>query len=186
MKIVLTVVLTALSFGLYAQDGLSKGDKVPNFTAVTDDGSSWELKNNLGDKYLVVYFYPGAMTGGCTAQACAYRDLNSDLESQNASVIGVSGDKPENLKFFKKAHNLNFTLLSDDSGDIARTFGVPVKDGGAARGEYEGQDFEFERGVTTSRWTFILDKNGKVVYKNEQVNAKADSEEVLSFLKENK
>jgi thioredoxin-dependent peroxiredoxin len=183
MKTTLFLLIILLPMGIFAQNGLAVGDKVPAFEAVADDGSTWKLNNNLGEKYLVVYFYPGAMTGGCTAQACAYRDLSSDLESQNAKVVGVSGDKPENLKFFKKAHNLNFTLLSDDSGEIARKFGVPTRDGGAAKGEFEGQNYEFERDVTTSRWTYIIDKDGKVVYKNEQVNAANDSKEVLSFLK---
>jgi thioredoxin-dependent peroxiredoxin len=183
MKSTLFLLITLVPMGIFAQTGLNIGDKVPAFEAVADDGSTWKLNNNLGNKYLVVYFYPAAMTGGCTAQACAYRDLSSDLESQNAKVVGVSGDKPESLKFFKKAHNLNFTLLSDESGEIARKFGVPIRDGGVHKGDFGGQNFEMERDVTTSRWTYIIDKDGKVVYKNEQVDASNDSKEVLSFLK---
>jgi thioredoxin-dependent peroxiredoxin len=185
MKSVLVVFLLALSLGVFAQNGLNIGDKVPRFEAVTDDGSIWKLKDYVGEKYLVVYFYPAAMTGGCTAQACAYRDLNSDLESENAMVVGVSGDNVDGLKFFKKAHNLNFSLLSDETGKIARLFGVPTRDGGVFRSEFNGQPFELEREITTSRWTFIIDKKGKVVYKNEQVDAKKDTGEVLSFLKNN-
>ncbi len=185
MKTLFVLLLTALTSGLFAQNGLEVGDKVPNFKATTDDGSTWELKNNLDNEYLVVYFYPAAMTGGCTKQACAYRDLSSDLKSQNAKVVGVSGDRPENLEFFRQAHNLNFTLLSDLSGEIAEKFGVPIREGGANKGEFDGQNYEFERDVTTSRWTYILDKDGKVVYKNDQVDAVKDSEEVVSFLKEN-
>jgi thioredoxin-dependent peroxiredoxin len=183
MKTIMIILLTAFSTGAFAQNGLEVGDKVPDFEATSDDGSTWKLKDNVGDKYLVVYFYPAAMTGGCTAQACAYRDLSSDLESQDAKVVGVSGDKVEGLKFFKKAHNLNFTLLSDESGDIARVFGVPVRDGATFKSEFEGQQFELERGITTSRWTYIIDKDGKVVYKNDEVDARKDTEEVLSFLK---
>ena len=185
MKTVFAALLTLLTFGIFAQDGLQVGDKVPVFEATADDGSTWKLSEHTGDQFLVVYFYPAAMTGGCTAQACAYRDLSSDLESQNAKVVGVSGDKPENLEFFKKAHNLNFTLLSDENGDIARKFGVPTRDGGTFSGEFGGQEFELNRGITTSRWTYIIDKEGKVVYKNEQVDAAKDSEEVLSFLRDN-
>ncbi len=185
MKTFLILLFSVLFLGGFAQDGLKVGDKVPNFKAVADDGSTWELKENLDHKYLVVYFYPAAMTGGCTKQACAYRDLSSDLESESAKVVGVSGDRPENLKFFRQAHNLNFTLLSDKSGEIAQNFGVPMREGGSNKGEYEGKDFQFEREVTTSRWTFIVDKNGKVVYKNDQVDAVKDSEQVLSFLKKN-
>ncbi len=185
MKTLMISLLLAISFGGFAQNGLNIGDKVPEFEATADDGSLWKMKDYVGDNYLVVYFYPAAMTGGCTAQACAYRDLSTELESEDARVVGVSGDKVEGLKFFKKAHNLNFTLLSDESGEIARTFGVPANDGGTFSGEFNGQDFELEREITTSRWTFIIDKEGKVVYKNDQVDAAKDTEEVLSFLKDN-
>ena len=187
MKTLIFTLLFAIPFMTVSQNdnGLSIGDKVPGFETKADDGSTWELGDHTGQNYLVVYFYPAAMTGGCTAQACSYRDLSSDLESEDAMVVGVSGDNVEGLKFFKKAHNLNFTLLSDESGDIARLFGVPVRDGGTFNSEYNGQEFELERGVTASRWTFIIDKNGKIIYKNEEVNASEDTEEVLSFLKNN-
>ena len=175
-----------LAFTASAQNaGLEVGDKVPAFSAQTAEGNTWELQNNLGENYLVIYFYPAAMTGGCTAQACAYRDMSSQLEAEGAKVIGVSGDNPEGLEFFKKAHNLNFTLLSDSSGEIAKKFGVPTRDGGTVKNEFEGQPFELNRDITTSRWTFVIDKNGNVVYKNDEVNASQDSEEVLSFLKNN-
>ncbi|MFW5822546.1 MAG: peroxiredoxin, partial [Tangfeifania sp.] len=145
---------------------------------------TWDFENHVGDKYIVLYFYPAAMTGGCTAQACSYRDLSSDLESEDAMVVGVSGDNVEGLQIFKKAHNLNYTLLSDESGEIASLFGVPVREGGTIAHEVDGKEIELERGATASRWTFIIDKNGKVVYKNEDVNATKDTEEVLGFLKE--
>ncbi|WP_372932137.1 peroxiredoxin [Mariniphaga sediminis] len=185
MKTILFFLMIAFSFGSFAQSGLDVGDKVPGFTATADNGSTWDLKKHVGKKYLVVYFYPAAMTGGCTAQACAYRDMSSDLQDADALVVGVSGDTPEGLKFFKEAHDLNFTLLSDESGDIARLFGVPSRDGGSFKSEFNGKPFELERGITTSRWTFIIDKKGKIVYKNDEVNARQDTEEVLRFLKNN-
>ena len=185
MKSLFLFVIMIFSVGLFAQNGLNIGDKVPGFEALADDGSTWKMKDFVGKKYLVVYFYPAAMTGGCTAQACAYRDLSSDMESQDALVVGVSGDNVEGLKFFKKAHNLNFTLLSDETGKIAQLFGVPTRDGGKITREFDGQEFELERGITTSRWTYIIDKEGKVVYKNDEVDASKDTEEVLVFLKNN-
>jgi peroxiredoxin Q/BCP len=164
---------------------LSVGDKAPVFKTLADDGSSWDVNNYMGKKYIVVYFYPAAMTGGCTKQACAYRDSQSAIESANAVVVGVSGDNVEGLKLFKKAENLNFTLLSDESGEIAKSFGVPTRDGGKITREIEGQSYDLVRGVSASRWTFIIDKSGKIVYKNEQVNVEKDTEEVLSFIKNN-
>ena len=165
---------------------LSVGDKAPAFKTLSDDGSSWDVNNYIGKKYIVVYFYPAAMTGGCTKQACAYRDLQTEISSADALVVGVSGDNVEGLKLFKKAENLNFTLLSDESGEIAKSFGVPLRDGGKITKEIDGQSFDLVRGVSASRWTFIIDKKGNIVYKNEQVNAEKDTEEVLAFLKNSK
>ena len=183
MKTLIAILIISFTQSLYGQNGLNPGDKVPDFKATADNGTSWNLNDHLGKQYLVVYFYPAAMTGGCTAQACNYRDMSNDLKDLNATVVGVSGDNPEGLEFFKKSHNLNFTLLSDESGSIARIFGVPVREGGIFKNEFNGRQFELERGVTTGRWTFILDKEGRVAYKNEQVSASKDTEEVIKFLK---
>jgi peroxiredoxin Q/BCP len=181
----LTLMLTIISLFSFAQnsEGLSVGDKAPVFEAMADDGITWKSKDYLGEKYIVVYFYPAAMTGGCTKQACAYRDMKTEIESSDAVVVGVSGDNVEGLKLFKKAENLNFTLLSDENGEIAEKFGVPLRDGGKITKEINGESFDLVRGVTTSRWTFIIDKEGKIVYKNEQVNAEKDTEQVLEFIK---
>ena len=168
-----------------AQTELKIGDKAPQFKTKADDGSTWNVNDYLGKKHIVVYFYPAAMTGGCTKQACAYRDLKTEIESADAVVVGVSGDNVEGLKLFKKAHDLNFTLLSDESGEIAEKFGVPTRDGGTITREIDGQSFDLVRGTTASRWTFIIDKKGKVAYKNDQVNATKDTEEVLNFIKNN-
>ncbi len=185
--ILLLFTACALSFGLLAQNepGLNVGDKAPEFKTLADNGKIWDLNNFIGDKYIVVYFYPAAMTGGCTKQACAYRDYKTQIESANALVVGVSGDNIDGLKLFKKANDLNFTLLSDEKGEIAKKFGVPIKDGGKITREIDGQSFDLVRDVTASRWTFIIDKKGYVVYKNEQVDASKDPEEVLSFIKNN-
>lgn len=165
---------------------LKVGDKAPGFKTLADDGSTWDVNKYIGKKYIVVYFYPAAMTGGCTKQACAYRDLQTEISSADALVVGVSGDNVEGLKLFKKAENLNFTLLSDESGEIAKSFGVPTRDGGKITREIEGQSYDLVRGVSASRWTFIIDKNGNIVYKNEQVDADKDAEAVLAFLKSSK
>ena len=185
-RIIFTASLfITLTFFIKAQtsDPLSVGDKAPEFKALTDDGKTWNSNNYIGKKYIVVYFYPAAMTGGCTKQACAYRDLRTEIERADAMVVGISGDNVEGLKVFKKAENLNFTLLSDESGEIARKFGVPTRDGGKVTKEIDGKSVDLIRGITASRWTFIIGKNGKIVYKNEQVNVEKDSEEVLNFIK---
>jgi len=178
-------LLISVSFAISGQQqqGLSVGDKAPEFSAPDDDGSTWDISKFLGNKYIVIYFYPAAMTGGCTKQACAYRDHKEELQSAGIEVIGISGDKIENLRLFKQAENLNFTLLSDEKGDIARAFGVPLSDGGAIKRTFEGTEHDLLRGVTAKRWTFIIGKDSKIIYKNEVVNAEKDTEEVLNFIK---
>lgn len=171
-------------FAMFAQQALSVGDKAPQFEAKADNGSTWNVRDFLGEKFIVVYFYPGAMTGGCTKQACAYRDHRDDLQQAGVEVVGISGDKVESLKLFKKAENLNFTLLSDEKGTIAKAFGVPTGAGGAIKRTVEGTEYELVRELSTKRWTFIIGKNKKIIYKNESVNAEKDTEEVLNFLKQ--
>ncbi len=165
------------------QKDLKVGDKAPEFKATADDGTTWDLKDHIGKKAIVVYFYPAAMTGGCTKQACSYRDHQSEIKSADALVVGISGDNVEGLKLFKKAEDLNFTLLSDEQGEIAEKYGVPTRDGGKITREIDGESFDLTRGVTASRWTFIIDKKGNIAYKNDQVDAANDAQATLDFLK---
>jgi peroxiredoxin Q/BCP len=162
---------------------LKVGDNVPDFETVDDNGALWKLSDHLNVNYLVVYFYPAAFTSGCTTQACSYRDINKELAMMNASVVGVSGDEVKNLELFKKEHNLNFTLLSDKDGKIARIFGVTVKEGGSVNTEIGGQKLQISRGVTDARWTFIIDRNSKLIYKEINVNPSTDSQTVLDFIR---
>ena len=138
MKKLGSILIILVSFALSTYSGeLEVGDDAPDFKAKSDNETVWNLSDYIGDKNIVVYFYPAAMTGGCTAQACAYRDLSSNLESVDALVVGISGDNIEGLKVFKNANDLNFPLLSDESGDIAEKFGVPTRDGGTIEREVE-------------------------------------------------
>lgn len=173
-----------LSLNLFAQTNEVKlGDKLPIFVAKDDKAEIWKSENYLNKKYLAVFFYPAAMTSGCTAQACAFRDDSEELNSLDIEVVGISGDEVESLKYFKNEHNLNFTLLSDSKGEIAKIFGVPLRDGGVIEKEINGEKVQLKRGVTTARWTFILDKEGKLIYKNDQVKAADDSSQIIEFVK---
>lgn len=116
-------------------------------------------------------------------QACSYRDHRDDLQATGAVVVGISGDKVENLRLLKQAENLNFTLLSDEKGEIAKMFGVPASEGGAIKRTVEEAEHELLRGVIAKRWTFIVGKDGKIINKNEAVNAEKDTEKVLDFIK---
>lgn len=177
-------MLFVFSASAFAQT-LEVGDKAPKFKTLADDGSTWNASDYIGDKFVVVYFYPAAMTGGCTKQACAYRDFKNQIADADAVVVGVSGDNVEGLKLFKKAHDLNFALLSDESGEIATKFGVPMRDGGTITREVGGQSFDLVRANTPARWTFVIDKNGKIAYKNTSVDVTKDTEDILEFIKNN-
>ena len=179
-------IVCILFFALYTGAEtitLNVGDKAPNFYANDDNGDLWELEEHLGKNYVVVYFYPAALTGGCTKQACSYRDNKEGFSKLDVEVVGISGDPVNNLKIFKEVHGLNFSLLSDVSGEIAKIFGVPVKDGGKIEKTIEGKIFSLGRSYTEARWTFIIGKNGNVIYKDTDVNAENDSNNVMEFLK---
>ena len=163
---------------------LKVGDRAPLFNANDHLGNLWQAKKVLGSgQFLVVYFYPAAMTGGCTKQACAYRDASKPLKQKGIHVVGISADPVKNLKFFQVEHGLNFPLLSDVNGYIAKRFGVPVRDGGSFTRTVQGRQEILERPFTFARWTFIVDPSGKVVYKNTGVNAAKDSQTVIEFLR---
>jgi len=94
----------------------------------------------------------------------------------------VSGDSVNNHQLFKKVNNLNFTLLADEDGSVAKTFGVPLRDGGTIKREIEGKEVSLTRGVTPARWTFVIDRAGKIAMKNTQVKAAEDSKAVLKVV----
>ena len=118
LTILISFLLVSSSIGLYAQ--VEVGDKSPQFEAMDDSNNLWKSSQFMGAKIMVVYFYPAAMTGGCTKQACAFRDDKTQLDNLDVLVVGISGDKAENLKYFKEAHDLNFPLLADTDGMIAK------------------------------------------------------------------
>lgn len=179
------IFVTIIILGVLSQSNGQAvlGEKVHNFTALDQNSEKWTLKSNLKKSdYLVIYFYPAAFTGGCTKQACSYRDQKGDLEKVGASVAGVSGDSPETLELFALEHSLNFTMLADESGEIATIFGVPHSEGGTINREIQGSEQDLTRGTTIQRWTFILNQDGELIYKDSEVDAAGDSGDVLEFL----
>jgi peroxiredoxin Q/BCP len=130
----------------------------------------------------VFYFYPADLTGGCTKQACTYRDAMEQLTGSDVEVVGISGDTVENHQVFKKEHNLNFTLLADPEGTIAKAFGVKTGKGGSFEKMIQGEPLKFTRGITANRWTFVVDKNWRVAYVNTSVNPEKDAAEVMKVV----
>ncbi len=181
----LTAFIILISFAFTSiKPTIEIGDPAPSFMANNQNGELWNSSDYYGKGFIVVYFYPAALTGGCTKQACSYRDFESSLNELDVEVVGISGDAVKNLKIFEKEHQLNFTLLSDITGEIAKKFGVPTVSGGVIDKEISSGKISLARSLTTKRWTFIIDKNHKIVYKDMAVNASEDSKKVIEFIKE--
>jgi len=138
---------------------LSPGDPAPDFTLPTDDGATVSLADSRGRK-TIVYFYPAAMTAGCTKQACDFTDSLSSLQAHGYDVLGISPDSPAKLAAFRERDGLTITLLSDADRSVMNAYG--------AFGEkvLYGKTVE---GVLRS--TFVVDEQGTIVLA--QYNVKA-------------
>jgi len=165
---------------------LQVGDPAPHFVGTDDENHEWDSENREGKKIYVVYFYPADMTPGCTIQACSYRDALADLKRDDVEVIGISGDAVENHQHFKNEYQLNFTLLADPDGKIAKAFGVKTGGGGSIQRQIGDKTITLERGVTAKRWTFVIDKQWKIAHKDTRVNVLKDSETVLKLIEKMK
>jgi peroxiredoxin Q/BCP len=159
------------------------GSSAPVFEAMDDTGKVWKSRDHVGKSPVVVYFYPADMTPGCTKQACAFRNDMAELTKRGITVVGVSGDSVRNHQLFKDMHKLNFSLLADEDGAVAKAFGVPTKNGGSVKKDVHGKLETLTRGVTASRWTFVIGKNGKILDKLTKVKAQEDSARILRLLK---
>jgi peroxiredoxin Q/BCP len=180
-----TLLAPSLPRSFAAEDAkvdLKKGDKAPAFECTDDTGKAWKSADHYGKKIVVVYFYPAAMTGGCTRQSCGFRDDLAKLSDKGVEVVGVSGDEVAGLQLFKKDSSLNFTLLADNDGAVAKKFGVPLSKGGEIKRTVDGQEHVLKRGVTAARWTFIIDRQGRIALKNTKVDAAKDSQAILKFV----
>lgn len=181
--IVAGVAALGLGQQIMAEDlKLEVGAAAPEFTAKDDTGKEWKSSDHFGKKIVVVYFYPADLTGGCTKQACGFRDDMAKLQGEGVEVVGVSGDSVENHQIFKKDKSLNFTLLADETGEVATKFGVPVEIAVkvAKVKTSDGQEISLTRQATAKRWTFIVGKDGKIAYKNPIVAAAEDSKTIAA------
>jgi peroxiredoxin Q/BCP len=177
----IALALFAMGFGMKTARAVDVGDKAPAFEGVDDQGHPWSSADHVGKGVLVVYFYPADLTGGCTKQACGFRDDMKTLAAKGVEVVGVSGDSVANHQLFKKVKDLNFTLLADEKGEIAKAFGVPTKAGAIFKYKTEdGETHVLKRGVTASRWTFVIDKQGKVAVKETKVKAPGDDAKAVA------
>ena len=129
---------------------LTPGDTAPAFTLPDADGAPVSLADFRGRK-VVVYFYPAAMTPGCTKQACDFRDSLASLTSAGYAVVGISPDKQEKLARFRERDAVNFPLLSDVDRSVLQAYGA------------FGEKTMYGKKVTgVIRSTFVVDEQGKV------------------------
>ena len=151
---------------------LEEGDSAPDFTLPTDGDGKISLKKLRGAP-VVLYFYPKDDTSGCTAQACGFRDTHPKFSRGGVTVIGISRDSVASHDKFKKKHGLNFTLASDEEGEVTEAYGVWVEKSLYGR-KYMGIE----------RATFLIDPKGKIARIWHKVKVPGHVEAVLAAAKE--
>jgi thioredoxin-dependent peroxiredoxin len=129
---------------------LAPGDVAPDFSLTDADGQQVTLSGLHGQR-VIVYFYPAAMTPGCTKEACDFRDNLGVLAGAGLTVLGISPDKPEKLAKFRDKEALNFTLLADPDREVLRAYGA------------YGEKMNYgKKTVGVIRSTFVIDADGKI------------------------
>jgi peroxiredoxin Q/BCP len=140
------------------------GDPLPEVTAPDQDGKTVNLAEEGKTGYTLVYFYPKAMSKGCTAQACSLRDSYTELQQKGVKIFGVSVDAVETKKKFQDQNHLPFELLSDKDKRVTSAFGVPlIKESLATRQAY-------------------LFKDGKLVWLDTKASTDKQAEDLLAVL----
>ncbi|OOF10941.1 thioredoxin-dependent thiol peroxidase [Salinivibrio proteolyticus] len=152
---------------------LTAGATAPDFSLQDQNGDTVTLSQFKGDKRVLVYFYPKAMTPGCTTQACSLRDTKAELDALDTVVLGISPDPVKKLARFVERDSLNFTLLSDEDHAVADAFGVwgPKKFMGK---EYDG----------IHRLSFLIGKDGNVEHVFNKFKTKDHHQVVLDYLQQ--
>ena len=148
------------------------GDVAPDFRLPSTRGKEITLKEFKG-KEVILYFYPKDDTPGCTAEACSFRDHESDLSKEHAVVLGVSTDSLESHEKFQDKHHLNFPLLSDTTSDVAKMYGV-----------WKEKNMYGRRTWGVARTTFWIGGDGRVKKVWKKVDAPRHADEVLEALRE--
>jgi peroxiredoxin Q/BCP len=152
----------------------SVGETAPSFSLANQRGELVCLDQFKDISNVVVYFYPKAMTPGCTVQACGIRDTNAEFTKLDTVVIGISPDSVDRLVKFEDKQELNFILLSDEDHSVINSYGAwDLK-------KFMGREF---MGVLRS--TFIIDKKGEIAHVMEKVKTKSHHEDVLEWVSKN-
>lgn len=149
------------------------GSLAPSFSLINQEGKKISLKDFKGSKNVVLYFYPKALTPGCTVQACGIRDFKKEFAKVDTVVLGISPDPVSKLKKFETQKDLNFDLLSDEEKVVAEKYGVWGKK------KFMGREY-----MGILRTTFIIGKDGKLKFIMDDVKTKTHHEDVLKIIQE--
>jgi len=150
------------------------GNLAPAFTLKDQHGNKVSLKDFRGERNVILYFYPKAMTPGCTVQACGMRDSRAALKKLDTVVLAVSPDPVDRLKRFEEKQSLNFTLLSDEDHSVADKYGAwGLK-------KFMGREF---MGILRS--TFIIDREGRLRHIMDKVKTKTHHDDALDWVRDN-
>ena len=152
---------------------LKVGENAPHFTLLNQNNEAVSLTQFQGKKVLV-YFYPKALTPGCTTQACGLRDSKAELENLGVVILGIGPDSPKKLAQFIEKKELNFTLLSDEEHLVAEQFGV------WGEKKFMGRTFD---GI--HRISFLIDEQGKIAQVFDKFKTTDHHQVVLDYLKNN-
>jgi len=167
---------------------LKVGDVAPAIECLDADGQFWNSQSLIGKQMLVVFFYPSDFASCSTRQATLYQQQLSELDKAGVAVVGVSGDQVLTHQLFKATYQLKFPLLADERGVVASKFGVPLRAGGKAvvknvHGneirDSSGNAIHLERKFTAARWTFVIDKEGRIANIVTSASPLYDSQESL-------
>ena len=152
--------------GFLTKDRVSVGSKAPDFTLPSQSGEMVNVKDLLGNKPVVLFFYPKDDTPGCTRQACTFRDEYEEFGKLDAEVIGISSDSVDSHRSFARRHDLPFTLLSDEGGKVRRLYGV-----------------QKSFGLFPGRVTYVIDEEGIVRHVfSSQLGVEKHVEEAIEVL----
>ena len=150
---------------------LEIGSKAPNFSLLNQDSQLVSLNSFRGQNSVLLYFYPKAMTPGCTSQACGIRDSIDQFERNGAKVLAVSPDTPDKLKKFVDKEALNFILLSDSDHAVAESYGAwGLK-------KFMGKEY-----MGILRYTYLIDINGRIKHIMKNVKTKTHHKDSLQLI----
>ena len=158
------LLATGASPGL-AADAPKVGDVAPEFSMKGSDGKTYKLSDFKGKKAVVVAWFPKAFTGGCTAECKSFREKGDALKGMKVAYFTASVDDAETNAKFAKSLDLDYPILSDPDKSVAKAYGVLGSNGFA------------------SRWTFYIDKDGKIAEIDKKINTKAAAPDVAEKLK---